>query len=1743
MGMRSSALTLMLMTLGLLAAAPARAASVSVSWDTDAITTTLDDRGWLQVAIPGGHTAAEPGEPDLPRITVVVPLRPGEGVSGWQWTPEASVIFARGVDLAPAPELHPGSLGGSVETAPKSTVYEGAGVYPTEAVRFLGVQTGRGESSATFAISPFSWNPATGDLVVTRGGVLQVETGGPSAPDVLGPSLRDLDPSLPSTPDRDMRSSRVTESSGRLLYSLAGGLRVPDAPSVEGMPVEFIVVTPEALAPGFEPLVAWKNRTGSPAVLRTTEWIYENYPHGADNGERIRLFLRDAYQYWGAQTVLLGGDPDLLPIRYARNFAYNSPEGTNIATDYYYACLDGTWNADGDDRYGEASVRSGGTGWANQVSDVTDLRPELHVGRIPANDLAQVQSYVSKYLAYVRAPAPGAYLSRVLTMGEVLFESNWTEGNCDVCSTCPDDNIPCASRDGADDCIELIQGLQGTPVGPTLNFVEMYERDYWWVVRGRPAALDLNLPDVLAQLNQGVMLAFHSGHGDRDRWAIGRDRVTASNLAGLTNAASSNRYTGMVYAINCNSAAVDYDCAAESFVFAPSGGGLVYVGSTNLDFPSVARTMQRSFFSRWPGDGTTIPGAAYYEVMDSVGTAVGDTENHYRFLLNSLTYIGDPDMPIWTGQPQTMQVAYDATLEVGPQEVTVSVMSGSTPLQGARVAFLKEGDALAVGLTNASGNLVLPFAPKAPGSVLVTVTHPRGLPFEGTATIGPRVGGGFLSLDSFTIEDDGPLGNGNGRLEFGETADVGITYTNHGDAAVPNGTAGLSLQSAHTLFDIDVLDGEETLPAIAAGATATVNGAFRVRIAAPSGLARAELTDRELVELELTWNDGTVHTETLTPNAYRSDLVLYQTHFNELIGDLDGQLDSGDQFEVVFDVLNQGSGTASGVVVELAGTGITVVSANFLALEETPQYQVGSTAPLRFNVTNANPSLTVRFYDGRSFPRQQILSRGIDAVAPGAPQGLTARGLQDRVSLRWLAPSVNSDLFGYRIYRSDDESGPFQPVGVGIIERTSADADSGYYSDEGLPALSRFFYQVASVDRSGNESVPTAVLGVNTAPGFASGWPVVLSESNGGAPTIAQLNHGGFEIIFGTDVIYAFTAGGEDYYDGDQSPSTRGRLTDVNDGFRYPTKPAVADLDGDGEPEIIAASWHVNDDPANTSTRQIYLTAFDRRGNVFWKSPFLTGSPVISAPAVGDIDGDGLPEVVILASRFVYAFNGENGTRVGNNAALREVTGSSLLYGSVSLGDIDTARPGEEICFVTKPTTPSDAGFLYVIHGNDGSDVTGFPFSFSNAGSSADGTNSSPAIADVDGDGKLEVFVTSRKRLWMFNPDPTDTGNDVGWWAEIGQFSNIDYPNPSPALGDLDRDGDWEVAVGGANGRLHVYDAVTGQPVPAFTTSPSEPWIQVAGTNSLLGSPIIGDLTNDGRPEVIIGDNGGFVHVYEYTGQPVSGFPYVHGGQFGPGLALWDTDKDGHPNLVLQSNQIQTAVVLDFPNVDFDSTDDAEIAARYPWPMFRHDQRNRGHLVATEPALPILLSAPELSSSGGLEVDMVWVAGFGFEQFRIYRRPQAVETWDLVGTYPAIDVQTEGGDYRTRDVVASEGTYVYRIGGLESDGTETLSPERSIELSTGPQAFRLHPARPNPYRTSTHIRFDLPKPTVATVQVVDPTGRVVRVLLNGEVRAGTHNINWDGRDDDGRELGAGVYFIRAQARGVGESANKIIRLR
>ncbi|MCP4728045.1 MAG: T9SS type A sorting domain-containing protein [bacterium] len=82
------------------------------------------------------------------------------------------------------------------------------------------------------------------------------------------------------------------------------------------------------------------------------------------------------------------------------------------------------------------------------------------------------------------------------------------------------------------------------------------------------------------------------------------------------------------------------------------------------------------------------------------------------------------------------------------------------------------------------------------------------------------------------------------------------------------------------------------------------------------------------------------------------------------------------------------------------------------------------------------------------------------------------------------------------------------------------------------------------------------------------------------------------------------------------------------------------------------------------------------------------------------------------------------------------------------------------------------------------------------------------------------------------------------------------------------------------------------------------------------------------------------------------------------------------------------------------------------------------------------------------------------------------------------------------------------------------------DINNLPEEYCLHRNYPNPFNPETMIRFSLPENTNVNITVYNLLGSKVRELVNTFRPAGTHEIRWDGRNEQGQKAASGIYFYR-----------------
>ena len=112
----------------------------------------------------------------------------------------------------------------------------------------------------------------------------------------------------------------------------------------------------------------------------------------------------------------------------------------------------------------------------------------------------------------------------------------------------------------------------------------------------------------------------------------------------------------------------------------------------------------------------------------------------------------------------------------------------------------------------------------------------------------------------------------------------------------------------------------------------------------------------------------------------------------------------------------------------------------------------------------------------------------------------------------------------------------------------------------------------------------------------------------------------------------------------------------------------------------------------------------------------------------------------------------------------------------------------------------------------------------------------------------------------------------------------------------------------------------------------------------------------------------------------------------------------------------------------------------------------------------------------------------------------------------------------------------------DQEGKEILAGIALLKITPVPARYALGQNYPNPFNPTTTIRFELPEDTHTRIAIYDLLGREIVQLANRPIRAGYHQVVWQGRDTFGNAVPSGMYFYRMEANGF-SSTRKMVFLK
>jgi subtilisin-like proprotein convertase family protein len=418
-----------------------------------------------------------------------------------------------------------------------SEIYDSDNPYPKNPCEKPGIRRLKGYEILMLNLNPVEYLPKSGKLYFYPEMSVEIKTKPKSKELITGSSKekvkirKDKETVLEveSLIENPEEIGSYTGSSEKIFNAQSGNL--PQS----GL-FEYVIITSSALESEFQKLLNHKKSKGLTATLVTTEYIYANYTgtENGDNADKVRDFIRDAYNNWNTKWVLLGGDVEVVPHRGVYD-AVGSTTYNNLPTDMYFACLDGPWDNDGDGIWGESNDGFNG-------SDI-DHVPEVYIGRAPASNIAEAINFVNKTIFYETVSHINKRTS--LWLGEKMDASTW----------------------GSPSAVQTINNA--LPGNWFPDIIEHYDNPDPGTNRSGGGGWTGN--DFVNDLNSNVNMIFHLGHANSGYNA----KISTSSVGTLTN-----EYPYFMYSQGCISGGFDYDvCIGEKHVIHDKGGFAVVMNS------------------------------------------------------------------------------------------------------------------------------------------------------------------------------------------------------------------------------------------------------------------------------------------------------------------------------------------------------------------------------------------------------------------------------------------------------------------------------------------------------------------------------------------------------------------------------------------------------------------------------------------------------------------------------------------------------------------------------------------------------------------------------------------------------------------------------------------------------------------------------------------------------------------------------------------------------------------------------------------------------------------------------------------------------------------------------------------------------------------------------------------------------------------------------------------------------------
>ena len=564
----------------------------------------IKDTSYDKIVIPETVSIGNPGLPCLPVKGAYILLPRHTSVFNIEVTYDKKICL--GSDYVVKPGEKPvfiSKKSSSPALVPNKAVYSSSEMYPGRLYDIVGTYRLRGYNILVLSLNPVQYIPSSGELFYYPDLSIHVKT------------VKDID-------EKNICYRGLEKDKTIVKDKVDNPILVDYYPkktlaTYSKEQYDLMIITTSELKNGFQSLKDYHDNRGISTIIVTLDEI------GSDcSSEDIRSYVRDAYNEMGVDYLLLGGDADVVPTRglWVRGIDEGEEIYGGIPSDLYYGCLDGPFNYNNNDKWGEPTDGAGG-------KDV-DLLAEVYVGRACVDDLTEVNNFVSKTIKYLESGFED-YIENYLLVGEFLgnygkssYGGNYMDQLVESCD---------------------LDGYYTKGISPRdFEIKKLYDRDCGTVQWANS--------DVIEHIMNGVHIINHDGHSHY-RYNM---RLFNSDVERIHNTE-----VYFIYSQGCMAGGFDdplgYDCIAEYHtVKTPYAAfaaimnaryGIFYADSTDGD----SQRYHREFWDAVFGEGKHVISQANQDSKEDNLYLISRTMMRWCYF--ELNLFGDPTISFYLSQP------------------------------------------------------------------------------------------------------------------------------------------------------------------------------------------------------------------------------------------------------------------------------------------------------------------------------------------------------------------------------------------------------------------------------------------------------------------------------------------------------------------------------------------------------------------------------------------------------------------------------------------------------------------------------------------------------------------------------------------------------------------------------------------------------------------------------------------------------------------------------------------------------------------------------------------------------------------------------------------------------------------------------------------------------------------------------------------------------------------------------------